>query len=117
MALPRCQYDCLIIANRHYAFIDRICSVGKPSVKEMAESKRHYIRILLTKFSEILLNPRIRIKIVQLKHLRILQMIELRLQKLSQSSHSLLMDCLIHQFSEDQPMDVGSMHEFKAHPA
>lgn len=83
----------------------------------MAESKRHDIRILLAKFSEIFLDASIRIKILQLKHLWILQMIDLYPQKLRQSSHALFMQRLIDQLSEDQLMNMSLMRESEANLA
>lgn len=75
----------------------------------MAKSKHHDIRIFLTKFSEIFLYPRMKIKIFKLEYPQILQMVQFSLNKLIKDSESFFLEHLIHQFGIDQSMDVRLM--------
>lgn len=86
-----------------------VSDVDDSGVEVMAKSEHHDIRIFLTKFSEVFLYPRMKIKIFKLEYPQILQMVQFSLHKLIKNSESFFLEHLIHQLGIDQSMDVRFM--------
>ena len=117
VCLARSEDECFVVGKWEDAFVGGISGVGESRVEEVAGAERHDIGVLLPKFCEIFLNPCVCFHILQLKDLWILQVVEFGLQELSQSRHAFLIERLIDQLREDEPVNVCPLRESEAHPA